>query len=233
MMPERMLGQVSGGRVLDVATGRGGFIEFLRSALKDYTEIIGIDISDAGAAAFADSLGDVPNVRFLRMEALRPGFPAASFDTVCISNSLHHFADPGAILRQMRRLLRPGGTFIVSEMYRDRRTETQLTHVLLHHWWAAVDTAEGIVHRETYRRAELVDLVARLRLFDVRLTDRCDTGSDPRDPEALAELDDVIERYLEHSAGDPELVSRGMELRRRLHGVGVHGATRLVVVARK
>jgi ubiquinone/menaquinone biosynthesis C-methylase UbiE len=36
------LGGISGGRVLDVATGEGGFIQTLIQNLKSYVEIIGI-----------------------------------------------------------------------------------------------------------------------------------------------------------------------------------------------
>jgi len=228
----RAIGHVSGGRVLDVATGRGGFVEVLRDGLRDWTEIVGIDTGAAGAAAFEEAFGGDPAIRFVQVDALWPGFAAASFDTVSISSSLHHFADPAAVFDQMRSLLRPGGTLIVSEMYRDRQTETQLTNVRLHHGWAAVDTGEGIVHRETYRRAELVALVGRLGLADLRLTDVRDTDGDPRDPATVAELDAVIDRHLERCAGRRELVARGLRLRRRLHRVGIHGAITLVAVGR-
>ncbi len=39
----KRLGSISGGRVLDVGTGKGGFIDILMSTLKDYESIIGID----------------------------------------------------------------------------------------------------------------------------------------------------------------------------------------------
>ena len=64
----------------------------------------------------------------------------------------------------MGRVCKPGGQFIISEMYRDGQTETQQTHVALHHWWAAVDTAEGILHHETYTRQELVEITEKIGL---------------------------------------------------------------------
>jgi ubiquinone/menaquinone biosynthesis C-methylase UbiE len=40
------LGEISGGRVLDVGTSSGSFIGLLKSALRDYDSFVGIDISE-------------------------------------------------------------------------------------------------------------------------------------------------------------------------------------------
>jgi SAM-dependent methyltransferase len=147
--PKAVLGHLSGGRVLDVATGTGGFVQFLLDGLRDYAEIVGIDAVGERAAAFSAALGDRADVRFEQMDAHHLVFPDGSFDTVSISNSLHHVADPAPVLAEMLRVLRPGGHLVVNEMYRDGQSETQTTHVLLHHWWAAVNRLRGEVHRET------------------------------------------------------------------------------------
>jgi len=230
--PRLVLGALSGGRLLDVATGDGGFIRFLLEGLRDHDEIVGIDANPARAAAFAEAFGDRRDVRFEPMDAHRLAFDHASFDTVCVSNSLHHFADPLPVLAQMRRVLRSGGHFVVNEMYSDGQSDTQMTHVLLHHWWAAVNTLHGEVHRETYRRAEIVRIVEGLGLSDLRLADLADPDEVPHDPATLADLGGAIERYLALADGYPELQARGETLRARLREVGVRGATQLVVVGR-
>jgi hypothetical protein len=133
----------------------------------------------------------------------------------------------------MKRILRPGGYLLVSEMYCDGQTETQMTHVLLHHWWGAVDTVNGIVHRETYQRRELIELVSSLELGKEALYDLCDLDADPKDPEILAELDPVFERYIQRAEGYPDLQARGEELRKRVEEIGFHSATTLVMVGQK
>lgn len=123
------------------------------------------------------------------MDALKMDFADASFDTVCIANSLHHMEDAPAVLSEMLRVLKPGGRMVVNEMYCDGQTDTQLTHVLLHRWWAAVDSALGITHRETYTRQALVDLLSGLGLADFSVEDANDLSGDPREPALLLQLE--------------------------------------------
>jgi SAM-dependent methyltransferase len=230
--PRAVLGRISGGRVLDVATGTGDFVRFLVDGLAGFEEIVGIDTNADRATAFTDAFGDRPDVRFVAMDAHDLAWPDRSFDTACISNSLHHLADPRPVLAEMRRVLRPGGHLVVNEMYRDGQSTAQETHVALHHWWAAVNRVHGEVHRETYRRAEIVALVDGLRLAEVRFADLADPDEDPHDPEGLARLEAAIDRYLGLAAGHPDLLARGEALRRRLREVGVRSATQLVAVGR-
>ena len=228
-----VFGDISGGRVLDVATGTGSFVRFLLDGLRDHEEIVGIDANPERSVAFAEAFGDRDDTRFVEMDAHYLAFDDGSFDTVCVSNSLHHFADPGPVLAEMLRVLRPGGHVVVNEMYRDGQSETQSTHVLLHHWWAAVGTVRGEVHRETYRRAEIVQIVEGLGLADLRLADLADPDEDPHDPETVAELESAIDRYLGLADGHAELQQRGEDLRARLREVGARSATQLVAVGRR
>ncbi|PKN93621.1 MAG: hypothetical protein CVU44_09750 [Chloroflexi bacterium HGW-Chloroflexi-6] len=231
--PKDILGHLHGGRVLDVATGSGNFIHFLLDALPASTEIIGVDSNPRAATAFAEAFKDRPNIHFELEDALHLSFDSHSFDLVCISNSLHHFDDPLPVLRQMKRVLRPGGHLLVSEMYRDGQTETQMTHVHLHHWWAAVDTVNGIVHRETYQRRELVEMVAGLGLEMLTLHDLSEADENPKDPEILTELDPVFARYIQRAEGHPALQARGEELRQRVLDIGFHSATTLIALGEK
>lgn len=229
--PKAVLG-MPGGRVLDVATGRGGMIQFLIDGLGSFDEIVGIDNDPDTRPDFMEAFGDQPNVRFALMDATALEFEAGSFDTVCLGNSLHHCADPVVILREMRRVCRAGGNVIVVEMYRDGQLEPQLTHVELHHWWAAIDTLGGRIHGETFTRAEILAVIDVLALDDIRIEDLVDSDTDPMSPDRVAELDPVIDRYLALADGHPDLQAQGEELRRRLHGVGFRLATSVCAIGR-
>jgi SAM-dependent methyltransferase len=230
--PRLVLGSIDGGRVLDVATGTGSFVTFLLEGLRSHGEIVGIDEDADRARAFAEAFGDRPDVRFEAMDAHRLAYADASFDTACLSNSLHHFEDPEPVLAEMLRVLRPGGHVAVNEMYRDGQSEPQLTHVLLHHWWAAVGRASGEVHRETYERAAILAVVERLGLGDLSVYDFADAGEDPHDPSTIADLEGAIDRFQERAADRGDLRAQGEELRARLRTVGAMSATQLVAVGR-
>ncbi len=228
-----LLKQIDGGRVLDAATGSGGFVHFLREHLKSYHSITGIDSNLKLEAAFRESFKEEGRVQFQAGNVMRLEFADASFDTAAIANSLHHLDDPLGALRELLRVLRPGGNLIVLEMYRDGQTETQMTHVHLHHWWAEVDRANGVVHHETFRRSEIEAMLVNLGLFEMRVAIIDETSDDPRDPEIQKQLDPVFDRYIQRAAGHPELQERGEELRRRTAEIGFHSAASMIVLGRK
>jgi ubiquinone/menaquinone biosynthesis C-methylase UbiE len=232
---ETALNKLSAGSVLDVATGGGGFINYLIENLKDFKDIIGIDCSERPLEAARNSHNQL-NIKFLCMDAARMDFPNAHFDTVCIANSLHHMADLPGVLSEMMRVCKPGGHFIISELYRDGQSETQLSHVLLHHWWAAVDTAEGITHYETFTRQQIFELTEKLDLHHLRYYDEQDLESDPKDPELIQELDGIIDRYINRSQaldGGTVLCHQGEDLRQRVHQIGFQGASFLFIIGTK
>jgi SAM-dependent methyltransferase len=228
---------ISGGRVLDVATAEGGFIHILRECLKGYTEIVGIDISspdtEAARTIFGPGKGDI---HFVQTNGERMGLKDGSFDTAAISASLHHLANGPLVLAEMKRALRPGGHLLIAEMHRDGRTEAQLTLVQMHHWAAAIDTALGILHNRTLARQEMVDLIGDLDLCGVRFHDWVDTASDPMDPEAIGRGKAAIERYIERARGTAHyesLKQRGEDLRQRLRDGGVQREPVLIIIAKK
>ncbi|UCC64649.1 MAG: methyltransferase domain-containing protein [Anaerolineae bacterium] len=229
------LGDVAGGRVLDVATGEGGFIGILQEHLQSYAEIVGLDASRR-ALETTQSNVDRQDVHLFQMDAGRLGFADESFDTVTVSASLHHLADVPGVLAEMVRLLRPGGHLVVAEMHSSGQSEPQRTVIEAHHWIADVDLARGIGHYPTLARQEIVDRVQALNLSQVACFDWSDTGSDPMDEETILPLEGVIDRYLQRAGGlvnDKALERRGQALRWRLREVGVQREPVLVVVGKK
>ena len=135
----------------------------------------------------------------------------------------------------MRRVLKPGGRFIIGEMYRADQTDAQLTHVYLHHWWAAIDTALGATHRETYTRQQIRDLVSDLNLRDWAFSDYADL-TDPQDTQVIKRLDAALDQYSERAQNTPNAIAlraRGEELRARVHTIEFHSATILTTAGWK
>lgn len=92
--------------VLEVGSGRGVFLE---AALERGHRITAQDISPEAVAAIRARLG-LPAVAG-RIEDI--GLPAASFDLVHMNHVLEHIPDPAGALREIHRLLRPGGVAYV------------------------------------------------------------------------------------------------------------------------
>jgi 2-polyprenyl-3-methyl-5-hydroxy-6-metoxy-1,4-benzoquinol methylase len=93
-------------RVLDVGCGTGGVL----SGLSAYGTTIGVDRS-LRALHHSRARG-VTHVAAADMDRLP--FGASAFDIVLMLDVLEHFADEAAVLRDVRRLLRPDGTLLVS-----------------------------------------------------------------------------------------------------------------------
>lgn len=234
------LGKVEAGRVLDVATGAGAFIIQLAGLFAGYDGFTGIDLRDkplaAARKAFADGSGkDVRNAEFSRMDAAKMTFADGSFDTATVANSLHHLPDPAAVLLEMKRVTRPGGLLVVAEMFRDRQTETQLTHVLMHDFWGEANTLQGECHRPSYTRDEISGLVEGVGLDGLEQFETSDLSSDPKDPEGIEFLARRNRELLEPLRGHPDfarLDARRAELEDRARRVGFHSATRLWAIGR-
>ena len=110
------LSAISGGKVLDVATGSGEFIDTLIKALKDYDCFTGIDISRKDLESAKKRFRDKP-VKLIEMNAESLEFDDNSFDTVGMAYSLHHLERTDKVLAEMHRVLKPGGNLIIQEEF--------------------------------------------------------------------------------------------------------------------
>jgi len=98
-----------GARVLDVACGTGAVTREL--AARGY-DVVGLDQND-GMLAVARAR--VPEAAFVTGEAERLPFEDASFDALTFTYLLRYVDDPVATLRELARVVRPGGTIAMLE----------------------------------------------------------------------------------------------------------------------
>lgn len=229
------LKNIYGGKVLDVATGRGSFIQYLTEGFKDFESIIAIDNIDETILEQASKNFEDKRIGFKRMDASKMDYPNESFDTVCLSNSLHHLKDMDAVLSEMLRVLKPDGTLIINEMICDNQSPTQMTHVLMHHWWAKIDTATGKLHYETLPKQKILDIVKGMGINDFEVLEFADSD-EPMDKESLESISKIIDEYLERAKPmkDFEAIKQeGEEIRKRLFEIGFNGATQVIVIGKR
>ena len=99
-----------GKRVLDAGCGTGyGAAELAKNA----AAVTGVDQSDE-AVAFARENYRLPNLNFLAASVVALPYPGASFDLVVAFEVIEHLDAWHEFLLEVRRVLAPGGQFIVS-----------------------------------------------------------------------------------------------------------------------
>lgn len=129
----RNLGEPCGSlEILDVGCGTGENIRILGP----YGRVTGLDISE-DAFHFAQERGFI---RLVRGSAAALPFPDASFDLVSSLDVMEHIPDDKAALGEVFRVLKPGGTFLIT--------------VPAHRWlWSRHD--EYFHHVRRYSRADI------------------------------------------------------------------------------
>lgn len=105
-----------GTRLLDVGCGPGSITLGLAAAVAP-GEAVGLDVEESvlDAARERAAVDGVTNVRFEAGDVAALPFPDGSFDAVFAHTLLEHVGDGGAALREMRRVLRPGGVIGVRD----------------------------------------------------------------------------------------------------------------------
>ena len=123
-LAERYLAQFQGAaKVLDVGCGTG---DFGRHQASPDLEIHGVD-ADPGAVEEARRF---EQAICLNLESTALPYDDESFDAVLARDILEHVQDPGRLVREIHRVMRPGGVLVASVvMARPQRVWADYTHV--------------------------------------------------------------------------------------------------------
>jgi ubiquinone/menaquinone biosynthesis C-methylase UbiE len=106
-----------GDRVLDVGCGTGYFVRLLAQAVGPEGLVVGVDPSPDMIAYASRKAGRASTCQFRVGTAESLDLPGDHFDVVVSSLVMHHLPEDLRMpaLREMRRVLRPGGTLLVAE----------------------------------------------------------------------------------------------------------------------
>ncbi|HEY8560618.1 MAG TPA: methyltransferase domain-containing protein [Pyrinomonadaceae bacterium] len=104
-------------KVLEIGVGNGSHAQLLATYAEDFT---GIDLTDYGVKSTSERMRvfDLDDARILQMNAEDLQFADDSFDFVWSWGVIHHSANPRRILKEIERVLKPGGVFKAMVYYR-------------------------------------------------------------------------------------------------------------------
>lgn len=164
---ETLAARAGGGRLLDVGCGTGFIIDMAKDL---FSSIDGIDVTPAMLEQVDVSSGNVV-VHEGRAEALP--FANASFDMASSYAFMHHVEDHRAILREVARVLRPGGLFYIDlepnklfwqQMVELERRGEAYSDIVSREVQSVLHTDEAVegdfgISAETFRNAEPIKSV--------------------------------------------------------------------------
>jgi ubiquinone/menaquinone biosynthesis C-methylase UbiE len=153
----RRIPMTSKARVLDVGCGTGELLRRLRAKYPDAV-LAGLDPVPEMLAVARDKLSGKEDLRIGYADSLP--WPAASFDVVVSCNMFHYITHPVEALREMARVIRPGGAMVLTD-WCDDYVACRLCNLYLR--------LTNRAFYRTYREGECLDLLGQAGFGAVRL----------------------------------------------------------------
>lgn len=136
---------------VDLGSGRGTDVMRLAEAVGPDGHAYGIDLADGmldKARRTADKLG-ITNATFLQAPLDQLPLPDGAADWVLSNCVLNHADDKGTVWREIARILKPGGRFVVSDIYAVEAVADEYRQdpgAVAECWAGAVTRAEYLGH---------------------------------------------------------------------------------------
>jgi len=110
--------------VLDLGCGSGAFTTFVAKAVGEHGKVYAVDIQPAMLRQLERKLArsenrDITNIELKQASAYNLPFEDGSLDLVYMVTVLQEIPDRGRALREVRRVLKPGGILAVTEFLPD------------------------------------------------------------------------------------------------------------------
>ena len=111
-------------QVLDLGCGSGAFTIFMARAVGEKGRVYALDIQADMLKQLENKLSrpenkDIKNVKLIESSAYDLPFEDSSLDVVCMTTVLQEIPDRNRALQQVKRVLKPGGFLVVTELFPD------------------------------------------------------------------------------------------------------------------
>jgi len=219
-------------KVLDVGTGSGDFVKILQNVFPEAA----IEGVDPNKESLAKAENAYPDVIFSEMVAENLLFEKDTFDVASLSMALHHLPKVKKGLKELKRVVKSDGWIIINELFSDNLNPAQEVHKQFHHFRSYIDRLNGISHRETFRKDEILQMIREAGIsVQFYFDDTKEVNLVTEDGELELRMNKMKE-MLKTIKGRPEydmLKPQIEEFRNNALKYGFQPATRLVVVGKK
>ena len=220
------------GDYLEFGCGDGGFLKHVLDQNESFKSVTAVDINLESVKQARTTL-EAFNVHFMVQENLPLGLEANQFDTITLSNTLHHLRDKTAVLSELKRLIKRDGQIIITEMISNDLTEAEQTYCRFHALRAEVDRLHGVFHETTYTSNEILDMVSKA---DLRIgSNEILLNSKEAAPDKIevAEMEAIIDDLIKAESKRPEfpaLKETAVSIKAHLHQHGIKRPRQLYLV---
>lgn len=136
-----LVGSLNNMDVLEIGCGNGIQALYINETFNP-ASLTGIDLIDANIIIANEELeaSKATNVRFLKDDAQNlTQIPSGSVDIVLNIESAFHYPDKSAFLKEIHRVLRPGGKFLIADILSTRRKHEGFMKIwgkqMVHNFW--------------------------------------------------------------------------------------------------
>lgn len=154
---KKLLGLYSGsrqGRVLDVACGKGGTTKHLL----DLFEAENISAVNISSKQLDSASAVAPGCHFAAMDAVQLGYKDASFDLVVCVEAAFHFVTRKLFFAEAQRILKPGGTLLLTDILMNIEAETRLPYRTPENFVAGPDDYASILRSRGFEHINVIDV---------------------------------------------------------------------------
>jgi demethylmenaquinone methyltransferase/2-methoxy-6-polyprenyl-1,4-benzoquinol methylase len=117
----RLSGIKKGDQVLDICAGTGELTFILARAVGNEGSVVATDYCENMLELARKKMGTkYSNITFQFADATKTPFSDNTFDAVTVAYGMRNIPDTTAALQEVRRVLKPGGTFLCVELTRPR-----------------------------------------------------------------------------------------------------------------